>query len=278
MKSYKELVFTIINSEDFIRDILIDELSAIGFDTFEETDLGFKAYIPSADFDEEALTNALSAYDGMYTFEYHINLIPYKNWNEVWESNFEAITIGNKLHVRATFHPAKPEYPLQIVIDPKMSFGTGHHETTYLMAEYILQNDFKNKSVLDMGCGTAILAILASKMGATDVTAVDIDEVCVLSAQENAILNNVRDMIIYNGDIDRVQGRFDVILANINRNILLTHLSSYASMLVPDGELYLSGFYEDADLEVIQAGAAKFGLKYISHYQKNNWAAAKFVK
>ncbi|SMO73702.1 50S ribosomal protein L11 methyltransferase [Solitalea koreensis] len=277
--NYLELVFTIVDPEEYIRDILIADLGEIGFDTFEETDLGFKAYIPAESFDEPLMQQRLSVYDGQFTFSYFVNLIPAKNWNEVWESNFEPVAVANKLYIRATFHDPKPEFPLEIVIDPKMAFGTGHHETTFLMSEYLLQTEVEGKKILDMGCGSGILAILAAKLGASELLAVDIDKVCVSSTTENAQINDIDNIRAAQGDIHEVDDTgFDIILANINRNILLAHMAHYAEMLNESGELFLSGFYLEPDLAMIQEEAAKYDLKYISHYQKNKWVAAKFVK
>ncbi|MNS37376.1 Ribosomal protein L11 methyltransferase [compost metagenome] len=277
--NYYELVFTVVDPEGFVKDLLIASLSEIGFDTFEDTESGFKAYIQAEQFNEHLVSEQLSDYKDQFNFSYETNLIPHKNWNEVWESNFEPVIVADKLYIRATFHPARAEFPMEIVIDPKMAFGTGHHETTYLMSEFLLQTEVEGKKVLDMGCGSGILAILASKLGAEDLLAVDIDPICVSSSIENAQLNEVDNMKTGLGDIDQVNDTgFDLILANINRNILLNHMSHYAAMLADEGELIMSGFYEIPDLAIIQEEAAKYDLKYISHYTRNNWVAAKFVK
>ncbi|AFD05907.1 50S ribosomal protein L11 methyltransferase [Solitalea canadensis] len=277
--NYYELVFTVVDPEGFVKDLLIASLSEIGFDTFEDTESGFKAYIQAEQFNEHLVSEQLSDYKDQFNFSYETNLIPHKNWNEVWENNFEPVIVADKLYIRATFHPARAEFPMEIVIDPKMAFGTGHHETTYLMSEFLLQTEVEGKKVLDMGCGSGILAILASKLGAEDLLAVDIDPICVSSSIENAQLNEVDNMKTGLGDIDQVNDTgFDLILANINRNILLNHMSHYAAMLADEGELIMSGFYETPDLAIIQEEAAKYDLKYISHYTRNNWVAAKFVK
>jgi ribosomal protein L11 methyltransferase len=181
--------------------------------------------------------------------------------------------------VRATFHEAKPEFPYEIIIDPKMSFGTGHHQTTSMMLQYILENDFNGKQVLDMGCGTGILAILASKKGANSVLAVDYDEICVESVIENRALNHVEHIEALCGSYEVLTGRvFDVILANINRNILLEQLPQYALSIRTGGELYLSGFYEQEDLAILSDAATSLGFEFISNKVLNNWCAAKFVK
>jgi ribosomal protein L11 methyltransferase len=276
--NYYELLFTTIPTEDYQQDLLINALGEIGFDTFEELDFGFKAYIPASDFDQDKLDEQLSVYQDMFTFSYDITLIPQKNWNEVWESNFEPIEIGNKIFVRATFHQPRPGFPYEIVIDPKMAFGTGHHQTTSMMLELMLENDFENKKVLDMGCGTGILAIMASKLGASTITAIDYDLVCYESTIENAQLNDIHNIKALCGSKEVIpEEKFDVILANINRNILLDQMNRYSEVLKPGGEIYFSGFYETPDLDIITDEARKYGLKYISHKKNKGWIAAKFV-
>jgi len=277
--NYYELLFTIITTEDFQQDLLINTLGDIGFDTFEELEFGFKAYIPEDDFNQAILDEALTIYKGMFTLSYEINLIPQKNWNEVWESNFEPIAIQDKIFVRATFHEPRPEFEYEIVIDPKMAFGTGHHQTTAMMLELMLENDFAGKKVLDMGCGTGILAIMAAKLGAAEIMAIDYDPVCFDSTVENAQLNNVDNIKALCGSKEVIpEEQYDTILANINRNILLDQLKRYSEVLKPDGEIYLSGFYETPDLDIIMDEARKYGIKYIIHKKNKDWVAAKFIK
>lgn len=276
--NYYELLFTTITTEDYQQDLLIGALGDIGFDTFEEVDLGFKAYIPVDDFNEELLEEQLAPFREMFTFSYDITLIPQKNWNEVWESNFEPIEVSGQVFVRATFHAPRPEFPYEIIIDPKMSFGTGHHQTTAMMMQLILENDFKGKKVLDMGCGTAILAILASKLGAAELVAIDYDPICYDSTIENSALNNVTNITALCGSKEVIPNeQYDTILANINRNILLDQMESYAKVLKPGGEIYFSGFYESPDLDIITDEARKYNLKYIAHKKDKEWVAAKFV-
>lgn len=276
--NYYELLFTTITTEDYQQDLLINALGEIGFDTFEEVDFGFKAYIPTADFDREQLDEQLAVYKEMFSFSYEIALIPQKNWNEVWESNFEPIAIGDQVFVRATFHQPRPEFPYEIVIDPKMAFGTGHHQTTSMMLEWILETDFAGKKVLDMGCGTGILAIMAAKLGAAEITAIDYDPVCYDSTIENAKFNGINNITALCGSKEVIPDeQFDIILANINRNILLDQMERYAEVLKPGGEIYFSGFYEMPDLDIIKTGAGKYGLKYINHKTNKDWVAAKFV-
>jgi ribosomal protein L11 methyltransferase len=276
---YYELLFTTLASEDYQQDLLINALAEIGFDTFEEIDVGFKAYIPALEFDQRKLDEALLPYREMFSFDYEPALIPQKNWNEVWESNFEPIEIGGKVFVRATFHQPRPEFPYEIVIDPKMAFGTGHHETTSMMLELMLENNFAGKKVLDMGCGTGILAIMASQLGSTRITAIDNDPVCYDSTVENARLNQIENITALCGSKEIIPDeQFDTILANINRNILLDQMEQYGLALKKGGEIYFSGFYETPDLDIIAAEGAKHGLRFVTHKKNKDWVAAKFVK
>jgi ribosomal protein L11 methyltransferase len=277
--NYYELFFTTITTEDYQQDLLINALGEIGFDTFEELELGFKAYIPEDIFDQGALDEQLLPYKDLFTFSYEITLIQQKNWNEVWESNFEPIEIGDKIYVRATFHEPKPEFAYEIVIDPKMAFGTGHHQTTAMMLGLMLENEFAGKKVLDMGCGTGILAIMAAKLGAGDTTAIDYDPVCYESTIETSALNNVGNIKPLCGSKEVIPDeQYDTILANINRNILIDQMQRYAEVLKTDGEIYFSGFYESPDLDIITDEARKYGLKYITHKKDKEWVAAKFIK
>ncbi|RVU00554.1 50S ribosomal protein L11 methyltransferase [Mucilaginibacter limnophilus] len=276
---YYELHFRLPDAEDYQQDLLIDELAAIGFDTFEEKADGFTAYIPVNQFNKVLLDEQLLPYADMFAFNYDVNIIPQKNWNQEWESNFEPIQISNQIYVRATFHPSRPGFPYEIIIDPKMAFGTGHHQTTSMMLELMLENDFEGKSVLDMGCGTGILAIMAAKLGAQKVTAIDYDEVCYDSTIENAALNRVANILPLCGSKEVIPDTlFDIILANINRNILIDQMERYAEVLKQGGEIYFSGFYAEPDLDIIKTEAAKYGLNYSNHKTKQDWVAAKFIK
>jgi ribosomal protein L11 methyltransferase len=277
--NYYELLFITKPIEDYQQDLLINELAEIGFDTFEEVQEGFKAYIPSDDFNQILLKEHLESYHAMFDFTYEVNLIPQKNWNEVWESNFEPIQIRDKIYIRATFHSQKPEFPYEIVIDPKMAFGTGHHETTSMMMDLMLDADLKGKKMLDMGCGTGILAILASKLGAKEITAIDYDPICYESTIENSALNEINNIKALCGSKEVMPDeQFDVILANINRNILIDQMSSYGEVLKSGGEIYFSGFYESPDLDIIKQEAAKYGMNYISHKKTKEWVAARLQK
>jgi ribosomal protein L11 methyltransferase len=261
-------------------DLLIAELAEIGFESFEETSEGFKAYIPAGDFDEEKLDAIVlpeeEASNVMFHFE--IKHIDSKNWNEVWESNFEPVDVDGKCYIRAPFHPEKTGYQYEILIEPKMSFGTGHHETTTLMVQWELETDFEEKSVLDMGCGTGILAILARMRGASPVLAIDNYIYAWENTLENIQRNNTPDIKVEHGDASLLGNeRFDIILANITRNVLLEDMKVYASVLKPSGTIFISGFFE-ADLNELVSEAEKYGLKYSAHKQNKEWVAIKLVK
>lgn len=276
---YNEVIFTCKGGADWHRDLLIHDLAGMGFDTFEPRDHDIAAYIAAEQLDVHAMEQLLIHQPVGFAVSYEITEIQPQNWNALWESNFEPVVVGDQCYVRATFHPPKPEYRYEIVIDPKMAFGTGHHQTTSLMMRYLLAYSCEGKAVLDMGCGTGILAILAAKMGAVRVWAIDNDPVCVASVDENKVLNGVDGIITECGSAELLDGRqFDVLLANINRNILLDQLGQYAGTLRPDGELYMSGFYDGPDLAALKAAAAQYALDYRGHQTLDGWAAAKFIK
>lgn len=276
---YSEVSFTCKGGEAWHRDVLMHDLAAIGFETFESHDDGFAAYVASEQLDLQALESLLIHQPVGFEVTYTVREILPQNWNAVWESNFEPVTVADQCYVRATFHPAKPTYPYEIIIDPKMAFGTGHHQTTSLVMCYMLEESFMGKDVLDMGCGTGILAILAAKMGASRVWAVDNDPVCIDSVVENMALNQVTDIVAKCGSSELISGnRFDIILANINRNVLLDQLSQYAQSLGASGVLYVSGFYDGADLEALKTAGASYALEYDNHQSLDGWAAARFRK
>ncbi|WP_276499800.1 50S ribosomal protein L11 methyltransferase [Pontibacter litorisediminis] len=258
-------------------DILTAELGELGFDAFVETEDGFSAYIEEGKYSQQALEEVLARYADFVQVEYTTQKIARQNWNEEWERNFEPLFIGGEVSVRASFHekPANAKY--DIVINPKMSFGTGHHETTTLMIENQLTLDHQGKRVLDMGCGTGILAIMAGELGASDIVAVEIEDWTVENARENAELNGYGSIDVRLGGAETIAGDqpYDIILANINRNVLLEDMPAYKAVLKPGGFLLLSGFYTE-DLPMIQQRCQELGLRYVSHRVKNNWVSAVF--
>ncbi len=276
---YSAVHFSTTAMQEWQKDLLIAELADIGYDTFEDTDKGFDAYIPTANLDLSALETVLLSEVIDYHLAYEVEDIDEQNWNTLWESNFNPILVDDVCYVRATFHESKPQYPYQIVIDPKMSFGTGHHQTTSMMLSFILENDFQDKVVLDMGCGTGILAILASMRGAKSVLAVDYDSICVESVVENKHINTISNIDEKLGSKEAIKGhRFDTILANINRNILLDQMETYTDCLSKDGQLYLSGFYAEQDLDMLKKKGENMDLKYVESKVLDSWCAAKFIK
>ncbi|MGB5941296.1 MAG: 50S ribosomal protein L11 methyltransferase [Leeuwenhoekiella sp.] len=258
-------------------EILIAQLSEFGFESFDESGAGLKAYITSAeagDFDVEKLP---LLYNPQFKITFSHQEIEPINWNEAWEKNFDPIDVEGKCRVRAPFHP-KTDTDYDIVIQPKMSFGTGHHETTHLMIKHLLRTDCKGKKVLDMGSGTAVLAILAALKGAKPVEAIDIDPWCLENGRENVDRNAVGHIAVQLGDVRLLDGKnFDIIIANINRNILMSDIPAYAECLTTDGVLFLSGFYTE-DIPVITTICNTHGLDFVMNFEKNNWVACKFVK
>lgn len=277
---YYELDCKITGAQfETIREILVADLAEIGYESFDEVDDGLLAYIIEKDFDADKIVEIPSIKTLFTDFiSYSFNLIDEQNWNEVWESNFPSIEVDERVYVRAPFHPVKDDFEYQILIDPKMAFGTGHHSTTFLMIKQILNNDFVGKTILDMGCGTGILAIMAKMKGATDVTAIDIDEWAYNNTVENIEINKVNSIVPILGDCSVIPAvEFDVIIANINRNILLQDLNIYAKHIKTGGELYLSGFYTE-DIKKITEEATRNGFKYIDYIEDKNWVSAKFIK
>ena len=258
-------------------EILIAELSELDFESFDETEEGVKAYILSSLDRENLLEDLYLLKNPEFNITYSINKIEPVNWNEEWEKNFDPIDVDGVCSVRAPFHP-KPNAAFDIVIEPKMSFGTGHHETTHLMIKHLLKLDLKGKKTLDMGCGTGILAILAAMKGAKPVEAIDIDSWCYENTVENTERNGVAFIEAFEGDVQLLEGKqYDLIIANINRNILLADIPAYASCLNHAGTLLLSGFYTH-DIPAITNVCNQQGLNFIMNFEKNNWVACKFVK
>jgi len=256
-------------------EILIAELGSLGFESFVENEDGVTAYILKEEFNENMLTEVRILDSDEFKISYSSSEIQQVNWNEEWEKNFQPIVVDDICSVRAPFHP-KPETEFDIVIEPKMSFGTGHHATTHMMIQFILKNEWKGKSVLDMGCGTGVLAILSSQKGANPVEAIDIDNWCYLNSLENIERNNVPEISVKEGGAELLgEKKYDVIIANINRNILLNDMQKYVLVLQPDGDLYLSGFYK-GDIPIIQEACEKLGLKFQENLEKDKWVAVKF--
>ena len=257
-------------------EILIAELGYVGFDSFVESEKGVTAYIQKDKWNAFILDdiNILSSKEFEITFEF--NEIEQTNWNEEWEKNFKPIVVDNQVTVRAPFHD-KPTTKYDLVIEPKMSFGTGHHETTYMMIQHILKNDFKNKSVLDMGCGTGVLAILAEKVGANELDAIDIDNWCYVNSLENVERNDCEKVSVYEGDVNLLDGNnYDIIIANINRNILLADIPRYTRCLNKNGTLFLSGFYKE-DIQMIESKCNEDMLKLEEIIERGQWVSLKFI-
>ena len=274
--NYIEYDFT-VSPLEMGSEILIAELAEVGFDSFVDTPTGIKAYIPKDSWNEQILEDIYLLENPEFTISYQITEIEQVNWNEEWEKNFSPIVVEDLCTVRANFHPAL-NTPYDIVITPKMSFGTGHHETTYMMLQQLLPLSLEGAKVLDMGCGTGILAIMAALRGARDITAIDIDPWCVENASENVQQNDCSFITIKEGDVSLIVGeQYNLILANINRNILLSDIPAYAQTLLPKGLLLVSGFYEE-DLAAIKEKSQEVGLTYISHIERNRWVSAKFQR
>lgn len=261
-----------------ISEIIIAELNEINYESYDETENGVNAYILEKFFDIEKVKNLQINSLPNVKIEYDWEIIKTQNWNAVWEKNFEPIIIEDQCVIRAPFHTETPKLKYEIIIEPKMSFGTGHHETTYLMLKTMLELDFNNKVVLDMGCGTGVLAILASFMGANEITAIDIDEWAYNNTIENIEKNNCNNIKTFQGDASLLSNQqFDIIIANINRNILLDDIKHYSKVLKSGGLLLLSGIYTE-DLPMIKEETERNNLDYISFFEKRNWIAAKFIK
>ena len=258
-------------------EILMAELGYVGFESFLENPMGLKAYIQKKDWNENILNGVQVLDSNEFEITYSSNEIEQVNWNEAWEKNFHPIEVDQKCVVRAPFHP-QVNVDYEIVIEPKMSFGTGHHETTYMMLQLILETDFYEKTVLDMGCGTAVLAILAEFRGASKIDAIDIDSWCYKNSLENIERNNCKNIQTFLGNVSLLKNKkYQIIIANINRNILLKDMASYSSCLEKGGRLFLSGFYNE-DLDLITATCTKLNLTFVDRKERNNWVSAIFTK
>lgn len=269
---YQKITLTLSPDNQDYRDILMASFGEIGFESFVENDSNIEAYIPINLWDEENLKNF--EFTDLFNFKWEKEFIPEQNWNEVWEKNyFQPLLVADRCLIRAPFHTEFPKAEFEIVIEPKMAFGTGNHETTSSMIEYILETDMERKTILDMGCGTGILAMLASMRGAKHVTAIDIDHWSSESTEENCALNNCKNVTVKLGDASLLGSEsFDIIFANIHKNILIQDMEKYSSVLNEDGLLFLSGFYEN-DIDDIINHSKTFNINYLNRKIRNKWVA-----
>lgn len=276
---YTEICISLNPFNEQLVEILIAKLAEIGYDSFSETNEGFLGYIPEKVFDlnrTELLVKEFLL--GNYKYKLTHQIFEDKNWNELWESNFEPITVENFCRIRAPFHPTGSDCELEIVIEPKMSFGTGHHQTTWLMVRELFDIEVQGKAVLDMGCGTGILAIIAEKLGAAKILAIDIDEWATKNSFENTHANACKNIVVEQGDVTTIVGKkFDVILANINLNVLLKDLSQYYKSISSNGLLLVSGILK-SDIDTITETATKAGFEKVKTNLRNDWVMIKFVK
>ena len=281
MNDYTRVRFTVTPNEEYATDVLAALLAETGFESFVPEDDGMSAYVPQAMYDAGAIEAVIASFplEG-FTIKHESELIEGEDWNAEWEKNyFQPIVLGDQCVIHSTFHKDIPEARYDILIDPKMAFGTGYHQTTCHMLRAILASDMTGKSVLDMGCGTALLAILARKHGATNVVAIDIDEFAYENAKENIMLNDTSDIEVRLGGADAIKesDSFDFVIANINRNILLADIQNYVRAMHPGSQLFISGFYTD-DMQVLRTEAECNGLKYLDYAEENNWAMMRFIK
>lgn len=275
MKTF-EYTFTTPTS-DIQHDMLVTMLADLGFDSFMDDDMGLKAYCLEDQRDDRAVEELLAepAFSGVRLLG--VEEMQDKDWNEEWEASYQPVVVNERCRVRAPFHAPDPSFEFDLVIEPKMSFGTANHETTAQIIQLMLDTDFQGKEVLDMGCGTAVLAILAKKLGAARTLAIDNDEWAYRNSFTNCDLNGVKDIEIVLGDAAAIKGSFDVVLANINRNILLRDMRHYVDAMKPQAHIFFSGFYTE-DLPLIKAGAEALGLSFVRAKDRNNWVAAEFEK
>lgn len=258
-------------------EILIAELGEVGFESFVENEEGVLAYIQQVEWNEQVLEDVQILQSDEFDISFTSKLIEQVNWNEEWEKNFNPIEVDGLVSIRAPFH-VNPNLKFDIVIEPKMSFGTGHHETTHMMIQHLLEVDLNDKKVLDMGAGTGILAIFAEMRGAKSIDAVDIDEWCFENAIENLERNFCVNISVYQSDVTFLENKkYDVIIANINRNVLLADMHQYAACLSAGGILLLSGFYTE-DVSILEAETSKYGLQILTQKERNNWASLKLIK
>lgn len=279
MNDYTRVKFTVTPNEEVATDVLAALLADAGFESFVPEDDGMSAYAPQALYDADAVAAVVAGFplEG-FEITYDNEFIEGEDWNAEWEKNyFQPIVLGEECVIHSTFHKNVPKARYDILIDPKMAFGTGYHQTTCHMLRAILAQDMTGKSVLDMGCGTALLAILARKHGASNVVAIDIDEFAYENAKENIVLNGTPDIEVRLGGAEAIKpsDSFDYVIANINRNILLADIKNYVRAMHPGSQLFISGFYTE-DIEVLKEEAARHGLQYIDSAENNRWAMVRF--
>ena len=269
----------LVNCDPGYTEILMAELAQANFDTFLEVEGGFEAYVEGEGYDMSTVEEIRKKYEGVTPLTLSFSRIEKRNWNEEWEKSFSPIVVDDKCLIRASFHQSEKRYPYEIIITPKMSFGTGHHQTTWLMVRNMLTVDHQNKRAMDAGCGTAILSILACKLGAREVQAFDIDEWSVENGNENIQVNQCSNIHIQQGKINEVelQGAFDIILANINKNVLLDEMASYAQRLSDGGFLLLSGFFY-LDIPDLLNESALNELMEVRRDERDSWAALLLQK
>lgn len=268
-----------VNPPEIGNEILIALLSEIGCESFMEIDEGIVAYIPKSLFDKKKLDEIIIEKEAGFTFSYELSEPEEQNWNAVWESNYPPVLIDEQCFIHAPFHNKQNNVLYDIVIEPKMSFGTAHHETTALMISYLLIEDCDDKTILDMGSGTGVLAILTTMRGAKKAVAIDNDEWAFENCLENCQRNDISNINCLLGDAENIPNEtYDIIIANINRNVLLKDMDKYIEHLSDKGTLLLSGFYEKEDLDIIKEKVTSFNLHYHSHKEKNQWVAAKFCR
>lgn len=275
MKTF-EYTFT-APSSDIQHDMLTTMLAEIGFDSFMDEEHALKAYCSAECRDDLAVESLLTEPSFFGIQLLNVEEMPDKDWNELWEASYQPVVVNERCRVRAPFHEPDPSFEFDLVIEPKMSFGTANHETTAQIIKLMLETDFKGKKVLDMGSGTAVLAILAKKLGSARTVAIDNDEWAYRNAFTNIELNGISDIEIVLGDALSINGSFDMVLANINRNILLRDMHYYVEAMRPNAHIFFSGFYTE-DLPSIQEEAERLGLHYCRHLSRNNWVAAEFCK
>lgn len=281
MNDYTKVKFTVTPNEEVATDVLAALLAEVGFESFVPEEEGMSAYVPQALHNEESIAAVVAEFpiEG-FTITYESEFIEGEDWNAQWEKNyFQPIVLGEDCVIHSTFHTDVPKARYDILIDPKMAFGTGYHQTTCHMLRAILASDMEGKSVLDMGCGTALLAILARKHGATDVVAIDIDEFAYENAKENIVLNGTPDIEVRLGGAEAIKesDSFDFVIANINRNILLMDMVNYVRCMHSGSQIFISGFYTE-DMEVLKEEASRHGLRYLDYAENDRWAMMRFVK